>query len=228
MHPSHPAYTVVGIVHLFITALFIAALLTCSFSSLAASADARNSLRGETAKKAARFILLNRQGKPLPPTTLATGATWSCVLDQQTGLLWEVKTDQPGLHYRHNTYSWFNPDPTQNGGLVGQPGGAECRKTPCDTHAFIRAVNAAGLCGVRGWRLPRREELRSLVDYRIPYPGPTLNQAVFPHAVAQFYWSADPAAADAMEAWGIGFAHGFDYAYFKSNRVHVRLVSDSR
>jgi len=31
-----------------------------------------------------------------------------------------------------------------------------------------------------------------------------------------------------MEAWGIGFAHGFDYAYFKSNRVRVRLVRGGR
>jgi len=223
MHPSRPAYTVVAIVHLFITAL-----LTCSFSSPAASADARNNVHGGATNKAARFILFDTQGKPLPPNTMATVTTWPCALDQRTGLLWEVKTDQPGLHYRHNTYSWFNPNPAENGGLAGQPGGAECRKTPCDTHAFIRAVNAAGLCGVRDWRLPRREELRSLVDYHIPYPGPTLDKVVFPNAVAQFYWSADPAAADPMEAWGIGFAHGFDYAYFKSNRVRVRLVRGGR
>jgi len=223
MHSRHITHTVAGIVHLLITLLLTTGMGGCS--TFAANADPANNMRAGTPPKTVRFVLLDAEGKPMPAHTMATG---SCALDQRSGLLWELKTDQPGLHYRHNTYSWFNPNPAQNGGLAGQPGGAECRTNPCDTHAFVRAVNAAGLCGVHDWRLPRREELRSLVDYRIPYPGPTLDQVVFPHAVAQFYWSADPAAADPMEAWGIGFAHGFDYAYFKSNRVHVRLVRGGR
>jgi len=66
------------------------------------------------------------------------------------------------------------------------------------------------------------------VDYRTPYPGPTIDKQAFPNAIAQFYWSADTAAAEPSEAWGIGFAFGFDYAYFKTNRVHVRLVRGKR
>jgi hypothetical protein len=216
MRPCQPILSLVPIVHLLITALLLGGAL-----SPADAAEARKDVPIEKQ----RFVLLDAAGRAL---SAHPSSAWSCVLDRQTGLIWEVKRDQPGLHYRHNTYSWFNPDATRNGGLAGQPGGNDCTQLACDTQAFVDAVNAAGLCGAHDWRLPRREELRSLVDYRTPYPGPTLNQAVFPHAVAQFYWSADPAAADAMEAWGIGFAHGFDYAYFKSNRVHVRLVRFSR
>lgn len=171
----------------------------------------------------ARFIPLDHAGNPLP-TNEHSQTTWPCVLDRSTGLTWEVKSQQPGRHFHLNTYSWFDPDSTRNGGLAGEPGGQDCRESICDTQSFIRAVNQEALCGTQDWRLPHREELRSLVDYRIPYPGPTIDKQAFPNAVAQFYWSADTAAAKASEAWGIGFAFGFDYAYFKSNRVHVRLV----
>ncbi len=184
-----------------------------------------------------RFVALDHARQPAATTTLPQNEVWPCVFDRNTGLTWEVKSRQPGLHYHLNTYSWFDPKPARNGGLAGEPGGKTCRTTPsdpshdqhardtaCDTRRFVQAVNRETLCSAQDWRLPRREELRSLVDYRIPYPGPTINTRAFPNTVAQFYWSADTAAAEASEAWGIGFAFGFDYAYYKSNRVHVRLV----
>jgi hypothetical protein len=150
---------------------------------------------------------------------------WDCVLDRESGLVWERKTTKPGLHSRDNTFRWYQPDVAHNGGFAGHSGGAECRTLPCDTHAFVAAVNRAGWCGKHDWRLPTREELRTLVDYAIAYPGPTLDRDFFPGTLPMFYWSADPSADEPREAWGMGFAHGFDYAYDKSNRVYVRLVS---
>lgn len=170
-----------------------------------------------------RFVPLDSSGKALSADNQSQ-SDWSCVFDRTTGLIWEVKTQLPGRHFYLNTYSWFDSDSSRNGGLAGEPGGKDCRDDVCDTQSFIRAVNKEGLCNAHDWRLPHREELRSLVDYTIPYPGPTIDTRAFPNAIAQFYWSADTAAAETSEAWGIGFAFGFDYAYFKSNRVHVRLV----
>ena len=177
-----------------------------------------------------RFVPLDHAGQPISAVERKQLQEWPCILDQHTGLIWEGKTRTPGLHYRNNTYTWFDTDPSRNGGLAGEPTGQECQKanqqTACDTQSFIDAVNTERLCNANDWRLPHREELRSLVDYRIPYPGPTIDTRAFPNAVAQFYWSADANASEPREAWGIGFAFGFDYAYFKSDRVHVRLVRD--
>ncbi len=176
-----------------------------------------------------RFVPLGHNGEPLPASERKQLQEWPCILDQDTGLIWEGKSRTAGLHYRNNTFSWFDPNHTQNGGLAGQPGNKQCRegaqKNACDTHRFVQAVNDEGLCNAHNWRLPRREELRSLVDYSILYPGPTINMLAFPNTISQFYWSADSNASEPLEAWGIGFSFGFDYAYFKSNRVHARLVS---
>lgn len=180
-----------------------------------------------------RFIPLDHDGQPRSAKAASPGDEWPCVRDRNTELVWEVKSRHPGRHYRLNTYRWFDSDSNRNGGFAGGTEAGHCHPqkpdgTGCDTQSFIHAVNAAALCGAQDWRLPRREELRSLVDYRTPSPGPTIDTRAFPNATSQFYWSADTAAAEASEAWGIGFAFGFDYAYYKSNRVHVRLVRGER
>lgn len=171
-----------------------------------------------------RFIRLNDQGNPITGPAKASHRSWSCVMDKKTGLIWEVKSQNPGLHYRFNTYSWFNPDIRHNGGLAGFPGGPGCRTQPCDTGRFVEMVNKTGWCNAHDWRLPSREELRSLVDYHSHERGPTLDHLTFPNTTTQFYWSAESSASNPNEAWGIGFAYGFDYAYYKNNRAHVRLV----
>lgn len=63
------------------------------------------------------FTKLDAAGQSLP----ASAASWDCVADNVTGLVWEVKRDQPG-HLRHalNYHSWYDPDPAGNGGHAVQ------------------------------------------------------------------------------------------------------------
>jgi len=110
---------------------------------------------------------------------LAINAThWSCVKDNVTGLIWEVKTDDNGLHDKDWTYSWYEPDNTKNGGFAGYENYGSCGGTSaCDTHAYVKAVNSAGWCGYRNWRVPSKAELNSIVDYG--HYNPTIEMTFF-------------------------------------------------
>jgi hypothetical protein len=123
------------------------------------------------------FTKLNAQGNPLP----SSATNWTCVRDNVTGFVWEVKTDDGGLRDKDNAYTWYEPDNGKNGGSAGTQNGGACAGSDCDTHAYVQAVNDAGLCGHTDWRMPAREDLRSLVDHSVAYPGPTIDQAYFPN-----------------------------------------------
>ncbi|MCX7086850.1 MAG: DUF1566 domain-containing protein, partial [Methylococcales bacterium] len=97
---------------------------------------------------------------------LAASATqWNCVKDNVTGLMWEVKTDDNGLHDKDWSYTWYEPDNSKNGGNAGTQTGvtAACGNTgSCNTAAYVQAVNAEGWCGANDWRMPTRDELSGI------------------------------------------------------------------
>lgn len=159
-----------------------------------------------------------------------------CVLDNVTGLIWEVKQGgngtrgDEGLHDADDTYNWYDTNPATNGGADGyaDDDGAICygyqsanSSTYCNTQAFVARVNAAGWCGYTDWRMPNREELRSIVDYS--RTNPAIDTNYFPNT--QFsYWSGSPNAYDSSSAWNVNFGFGYDGSNYRYNNLHVRLV----
>jgi hypothetical protein len=131
------------------------------------------------------------------------------VQDNVTGLIWEVKTNKDDVenyddpHDADNRYTWYDPDSATNGGHAGT-------ESDHDTLDFIEALNNANFGGYSDWRLPSREELRSIVDYSIPYSGPTVDVSYFPNTVSSNYWSSTTCANDKDYAWIVGFHHGSD------------------
>jgi hypothetical protein len=85
------------------------------------------------------------------------------VRDNVTGLIWEVKTDDAGPRDKDNKYTWD------------------------EANAYCDALE---LGGHSDWRLPSREELRSIVDYSIFYFDPAINVSYFPNTVSSGYWSS--------------------------------------
>ncbi len=166
------------------------------------------------------FTKLDASGIDLPPLA----STWSCVRDNVTGLVWENKTDDGGLQDADHTYTWYNPDPATNGGNAGAQNGGGCNGSDCDTHGYVQAVNALpqALCGFRDWRMPWREELRSIVDY---------SQVILSIDAAYFQfqrdylgtWSGSPSAYDSDEAW-VGIGDDRINNNRSSNLNRVRLV----
>ena len=170
-----------------------------------------------------RFVRIGQETKSKGLITSPTPV--SCVFDNKTSLIWEVKTRDRGLRDARQSYSWYDSNAKSNGGFQGYRNRGKCAFSSCDTDTYISYVNKIKLCGRSDWRLPAREELRSLVDYQVTYPGPTIDQNAFPNTISQFYWSATANANDKETAWGIGFSFGYDYAYFKSDHGYIRLVS---
>ena len=41
-------------------------------------------------------------------TLKSDSSEWSCVLDKKNSLVWEVKSEDEGLQYALNTYTWFD------------------------------------------------------------------------------------------------------------------------
>lgn len=167
----------------------------------------------------------------------ADADTWSCVRDNVTGLVWEVKTDDGTFQDKDFTYSWFSEE--VNGGFEGDETGASgtCLLTNCNTSAYVQAVNAQGLCGFYDWRLPTHHELFSLMHLGIA-ADVAIDEDYFPNtgevsSVPLWYWTSVPSADgvnsdDAQNAWALDFDSGVDNFLNKSTAGRVRLVRAGR
>ena len=194
--------------------------LCCAFAITACDRGANDKAQ----QPAFDFQRLNDNGTPASVTGTFATQPWACVADRHTGLSWEVKTTQPGLRNKDNTYSWYNPDKDSNGGDPGLRNGGKCSGSACDTLAYVEAVNAQGLCGFKDWRLPTKIEISTLNDPRIAHPGPTLDTAFFPETQAAQYWTGAAYSAHYAGAWAWSFDYGYDRVDWKKTPQYLRLV----
>ncbi len=165
------------------------------------------------------FAKLDTNGDVLP----VSAANWSCVKDNVTGLIWEVKTNDAGLRDDNWTYTWYNPNSETNGGDAGVQNGGICAETDCDTHEYVQAVNNQALCGANDWRLPMDQELETILT--LDRTGPTIDMTYFLNTLTTHYWSAVADANDSKPAWGIHFGSGSSAGQAKSSSsISVRLV----
>ena len=195
--------------------------------------------RGELTKVGAGkagfdFTKISNSGSAIGPSVQlgASSGDWGCTRDNVTGLIWEVKVDDPShLRHRGHVYTWYEP-----GSPDGNPGARSpiCNTFACDTTAYVDAVNAQRLCGATDWRMPTARELQGIVDYaerglgvvRTGYYGPAIDPQYFPNTVSGQYWSRVPSARFTDQAWTIGFSQGFSERAARTTPLHVRLVRD--
>lgn len=171
------------------------------------------------------FERLDGAGAPYGGTGDFARSPWSCVRDRNTGLVWEVKTAAAGLRNATNTYSWYAPD-NEQGELDyrGTPNAGQCTGSACDSTAYARAVNAAGLCGFNDWRLPTKDEFGTISDPRKPLKRPTVDTAYFPETQVGEYWTANDYAFKNDTAWAWNFEYSHDRVDWKKSPKYLRLV----
>lgn len=156
---------------------------------------------------------------------VSAGLLGHCSLDRITSLMWEVKSNEPGLHDWRNTYSWFYPDESHNElDYRGMANGGNCAGSDCDTWNFVRAVNKLGYCGFDDWRLPSRDELMSITELRKVDSPPTIDTEYFPFTQPEEHWSANDYSFQYDAAWAWSFRYGHDRVDWKKSPKFVRLV----
>lgn len=120
------------------------------------------------------YTKIDSNGNDLPGTALS----WSCVRDNRSGLIWEVKTAaNKNIRYSVNGSS-----------------------------AYVAELNSNQLCGYDDWRLPEVDELILLVDYSDGLPA--ISEDFFPYTASEPYLSASFSAAFPASAWYVDFFYG--------------------
>jgi hypothetical protein len=121
-----------------------------------------------------------------------------CIRDNVTGLLWEGKT-------------------AANAGLTFPHAGVA---------AEVTNANNANLCGYNDWRLPKPEELASIVDLGTTIT-PVVDNVWFTRQQAGSYWTATPRVpVGTNDAWYVDFTRGQIGFDGTGSAKFIRLVSD--
>jgi hypothetical protein len=167
------------------------------------------------------YSKLDGSGNVLPDSAVS----WVMVLDNVTGLTWEMKNSKDGVkdytnpHDSDNTYTWYDSNPATNGGYAGTQGSGT------DTEDFVKALNDARYGGYSDWRLPTRKELGDTLNDGILHPGPTITTRYFINTAASWYWSCTTYVNDTKSAWHVNFHDGYiSYGNNKYNSGYVRAV----
>ena len=104
-------------------------------------------------------------------------------------------------------------------GLIWVKSTSETKK---NYNSAIQYCQELEISGYDDFRLPKRSELRTLVDYSLY--GPAINKNFFPDTKNDYYWSVDDTALVYTKAWAINFYYGFDDPLTKLEQHYIRAV----
>ena len=141
-----------------------------------------------------------------------------CATFADSGLTWELKTDDGGIHDKDNIYRWGGIGAEKTGKIFFD-----------DWNDLLNATNGEKLCGFDDWRVPTIDELKTLVTTTgasTTGKSPMIDTSVFPLTLAMPYWSVSTYQHYPEHAQTVDFATGTSnyYTGFRGDRLPLRLV----
>lgn len=139
--------------------------------------------------------------------------------DLNSGLQWELKTDDGTVHDKDDLYTWNTsvgtmPNGTAFTAFLGTLNGGVSADGSTTTACF------AGHCD---WRLPTVGELRSMLDAQ--FPNCTSNPCTsIPGFTVTTYWSSSTHSSFPNAAWKVFFGNGQVIVDNKNAPFYVRAV----
>ncbi|PAR35438.1 Lcl domain-containing protein [Vibrio metoecus] len=125
--------------------------------------DAEYGRDAQLGKAGFTFSKLDAAGKRLSESA----SEWSCVRDEVTGLVWEVKSADPAsTNDKERLFALEIPG--RFSPYADDLAEATCRSAGdalCTTAQYIEHLNQTARCGIRQWRLPTNAELFNLFDF---------------------------------------------------------------
>ena len=160
------------------------------------------------------FTKLDDRGNDLA----ATATQWACVRDNVTGLVWEVKTDDGGIHNKDKKYRWGGKT-----ALVNQKARDDGWRGEFfdDWDTLVDGSNIETLCGFNNWRVPSITELVTITHKGVYKPS--IDSNYIPNT-KRWYWSSSPTTDHSYGAWVVRFSDGNDSYSLRYDSNAVRLV----
>jgi len=90
-----------------------------------------------------------------------------------------------------------------------------------ETVTLSEAEEAVAKLG-KGWRLPTRQELESLLD--LSREDPAIDTSKYPDTKSCAYWTSTPCAWNDAARWVVSFSLGYVYDYHRNLNACVRAV----
>ncbi len=85
------------------------------------------------------------------------------------------------------------------------------------------AKRVAASAGAKGWHVPSREELLTLVDKNAK-KKPKIDPVAFPNTPSTAFWAARAGSDDDLNAWLVNFANGRVMGNLGEKKFPLRLV----